>query len=175
MGIKLNSINKINGCQLLMCQEMQPFSSFNWWFNLIVFSFFFFFNAGLVSEPQSKVEEDGARERRPWRRERADEWRHSSISQHQLSVPSGPQQEAERTTGDATEVRKDRWFVVAFIVGKQFPNGGRKVAGPDLQTGGWLKWIRGNILSVDNCHHKTLTAIQIISVDYTAALINSSN
>lgn len=60
---------------------------------------------GLVSKPQSKVEEDRARRSRPWR-QRAAEWGHSFIPQHQLSVPSGPGQKAERAARDAAEVSK---------------------------------------------------------------------
>lgn len=61
-------------------------------------------DAGLVSEPQSKVEEDGARQRRAGRRQRADERGHSPIPQHQLPVAGGPRQEAEGAAGDAAEV-----------------------------------------------------------------------
>lgn len=61
-------------------------------------------NAGLVSEPQSKVEEDGEGQRGRRGRQGADERGHSSVPEHQLSVPRGPRQEAERAAGDAAEV-----------------------------------------------------------------------
>lgn len=60
-------------------------------------------NAGLVSEPQSKVEEDGEGQHRRRGRQGADERGHS-IPEHQLSVSRGPRQEAERAAGDAAEV-----------------------------------------------------------------------
>lgn len=61
-------------------------------------------NAGLVSEPQSKVEEDGEGQHRRRGRQGADERGHSSVPEHQLSVSRGPRQEAERAAGDAAEV-----------------------------------------------------------------------
>ena len=61
-------------------------------------------NAGLVSEPQSKVEEDREGERRRGGRQRAHERGHSSIPEHQLSVSRGPGQETKGAAGDAAEV-----------------------------------------------------------------------
>lgn len=86
-------------------------SRFNLSFGFIGFASYLFSIAGLVSEPQSKVEKDGAGERRPWSWQRADEWGHSSISQHQLSVSCGPQQKTEGTTRDAAEVRELLWLL----------------------------------------------------------------
>lgn len=63
---------------------------------------------GLVSEPQSKVEENRARGFRTRSREGAAERWHHSISQHQLSVSGGPRQETERTSGVTAEVKEDR-------------------------------------------------------------------
>lgn len=66
------------------------------------------FNAGLVSEPQSEVEEDGAGERGRRGGQRADERGRSSVPRHQLSVSRGPRQEAEGALGDAAEVSGGR-------------------------------------------------------------------
>lgn len=60
--------------------------------------------AGLVSEPPSKVEEDGEGQHRRRGRQGADERGHSPVQEHQLSVSRGPGQEAERAAGDAAEV-----------------------------------------------------------------------
>lgn len=61
-------------------------------------------NTGLVSEPQSQVEEDGEGEHRLRGGQGAHERGHSSVPEHQLPVSRGPQPEAEGAAGDAAEV-----------------------------------------------------------------------